>query len=134
MARAQDQKRWRDNSDRRRVEVYLPVDTLTALDKLASERGQSRAGVIAHLLTDMPAQSATEPQSAGYSLRKAKSHDDFDWLVIVDGEPVAGIQRYEPINGWRGKYLDASMAYKWAKGKTRDAVAFDLIDAPYIYR
>lgn len=24
--------------------------------------------------------------------------------------------------------------YKWAKGKTRDSVAFDLFDAPYIYR
>ncbi|AWN17754.1 hypothetical protein [Salinisphaera sp. LB1] len=127
------QKRWRENSGKKRIEVYLPVDTLAMLDGLASERGLSRAGVIAQLISDQRQAAPTEARSKGYSWRKATSSDDFDWLVIVDGEPIAGVKR-DDVNGWRGKYLQGSMAYKWAKGKTRDKVAFDLLDAPYIYR
>ena len=61
MARAQDQKRWRDNSGKKRVEVYLPEDTAAILDRLVSERGQSRAAIIAALIDAQPEDGSLPP-------------------------------------------------------------------------
>ena len=132
MASAENQKRWRQNNGKKRIELYLPVDTLAKLDALASERALSRADAITQLVSDQGYKAPAEAESKGYSWRKAKGGDGFDWFVVVDGEPIAGVRR-DDVNGWRGKYLRSSMTFRWAKGKTRDKVAFDLLDAPYIY-
>lgn len=68
MARSQDQKRWRENSDKQRVEVYLPAKMPTSLDVLASEHGASRAGVIAQLFNN---QRQTTPRSPEQGLQLA---------------------------------------------------------------
>ena len=93
----------------------------------------SRAGVITQLVSDQGHAAPTEAQSKGYSWRKAKGKDGFEWFVIVDGEPIAGVKK-DDVNGWRGKYLNGSWVSRWAKGKTREKVAFDLLVAPYIYQ
>lgn len=61
MARAEDQRRWRAQTDRKRVEVYLPVDTLDALDAQAAARGVTRATVLGDLIADAtPAPEASD--------------------------------------------------------------------------
>lgn len=105
---------------------------MATLDALASEQGQSRAA-IARLVNDQRQMARTEPESKGYGWRKAKRSDTFDWFVVVDGEPVAGVKK-DNVNGWRGKHLNGSWVSHWAKRKTRDKVARELFDAPDIYR
>lgn len=62
MARAKDQARWRQKSDRRRVEVYLPAEIAERLDALAAERGESRAAVIAALVSGETASQERESE------------------------------------------------------------------------
>lgn len=78
MARAQDQRRWRTNTDRQRIEVYLPVDKLTALDELARARGVSRATVIDDLIAE--AMPATAPVSTQAASTDAPA-DDAPWAT-----------------------------------------------------
>ena len=46
------QQRWRQRTDLKRVEVYLPIEAVKRLDYLAAERGKSRASVIAGMLQE----------------------------------------------------------------------------------
>lgn len=63
MARAQDQKRWRERSGKKPVQVYLHAETLAQLDALAAEREQSRAEIIADLIGEAaPAAAPAESQ------------------------------------------------------------------------
>ena len=131
MARAQDQKRWRARSSRKRIEITLPVDTVSALDWLASERRQSRAAVIAALIDEQPKTA----ERTGYHFRRPQTDTErrYEWILILDGEPLAGLKR-DDFQGWLGSYLKPSMLSRPCKRKTRDAVAQELIDAPDLYR
>ena len=131
MARAQDQKRWRDHSGRKRIEVNLPADTAAALDKLASERGQSRAAVIAALIDAQP----NPAERSGYQFRRPQTDAEkrYEWILVADGEPLAGLKRQD-VGGWQGSYLKPTMMSRPCKRETRDAVAKELIEAPDIYR
>ena len=44
------QQRWRNATNLKRLEVYLPPETVARLDSLTRETGLSRAKVIAELL------------------------------------------------------------------------------------
>ena len=46
------QQRWRNATSLRRIDVYLPQETLAQLDALAADTNQSRAKVIAALIQD----------------------------------------------------------------------------------
>lgn len=63
MARAQDQRRWRASTTRKRIEVYLPEDRAAELDALAFKRGESRATVIVALIAEAAAVSDTATQT-----------------------------------------------------------------------
>lgn len=53
MARTVDQQRWRNKTDSKRVEVYLPVDILTILDEQTKARGfKGRGETLASLIRD----------------------------------------------------------------------------------
>jgi len=64
MARTQDQKRWRESTSTKRVEVYLPVDIVGLLDEYTRSgefrgRGEALSQIIRETLTDEP-----EPRKA----------------------------------------------------------------------
>lgn len=134
MARAQDQKRWRDKSDRKRIEVYLPVDSVTALDALTAESGQSRSAAIMSLIAAQREtnQAATQP---AYQLRRPRAGPEqrYEWILVVDGEPLAGLKR-DSFRGWRGSYLKPSMFSRPCQRTTRDEVALELILKPDLCR
>ena len=44
------QQRWRNATNLKRLEVYLPPETVARLDELVEESGTSRAKVIAELV------------------------------------------------------------------------------------
>ena len=46
------QQRWRNATSLRRIDVYLPQETLAQLDALAADTNQSRAKMIAALVQD----------------------------------------------------------------------------------
>jgi len=50
MARAKDQKRWRQSSSKRKIEAYLHADTAERLDALVAAQGGSRASVLSELI------------------------------------------------------------------------------------
>ena len=52
MSQAARQARWRNKSELKRIEVYLPIEAIKRLDYLAAERGRSRASVIAGMLQE----------------------------------------------------------------------------------
>lgn len=134
MARAQDQKRWRDKSGRKRIEVSLPVDSVSALDVLAAESGQSRSAVIVSLIEAQHATNRTATHLA-YQFRRPQPGPEqrYDWILVVDGDPLAGLKRDE-FHGWRGSYLKPSMFSRTCKRKTRGEVAQELIREPDLYR
>jgi hypothetical protein len=164
MARTQDQQRWRSNTCRKRIEVYLPPDVVDRLDALATERGQKRPAVIAALIDSAApaAEAAPEPAAdtaaetnapppseiqaieasthsdpKGYKTRRPRSADEkrYDWIVVTnDGQRIA--LGPDPARFWRwcGRYLDGSIFSREAKGNTLDEIAQRLIDSPELYR
>ena len=46
------QQRWRNATSLRRIDMYLPQETVAQLDALAAETNQSRAKVVAALVQD----------------------------------------------------------------------------------
>ncbi len=44
MARSEDQKRWREKHDKKRIEVYLPADLVEAIDKKIQSASLSLSG------------------------------------------------------------------------------------------
>lgn len=79
MARADRQQRWRQKSGRKRIEAYLPADTAERLDALASDRGQSRAAVLADLI------DAAGSESDAQAAQSTPDASTVDWV----GEPIA---------------------------------------------
>lgn len=61
MARARDQKRWRDNTTRRRIEVYLPPDTVAALDAMPGSRAQAIAALVETASNAEPSTTGSRP-------------------------------------------------------------------------
>lgn len=66
----------------------------------------------------------------GYRLRQGR--DGWDWLILVDGRPVAGLTRYEGLPQswnhpqpprWRVRALEGSAVRGWVYGRTRDEAA-----------
>lgn len=138
MSKKQTQARWRAATGLKRVEVCLDSATVQALDDIAKARGMSRAGAIAALVAEQPASAREDPQPGTISWRKAKPADRsgvfaYEWIAAVDGEPMFGLKR-DDVHGWRGKYINESMSYRWAKDKTRDAVVAALLELPEAYR
>lgn len=84
MAKAQYQRRWRQNSGKKPVQVYLHEDTLAQLDALASERGQSRAQVLTDLIGTVA--TASEPDAA------ARDDDTRDMFGDEVGEATEATQ------------------------------------------
>lgn len=159
MARAQDQKRWRENTRHKRIEVYMSPENVERLDTLAVQRGQSRATVLASLIHDAtPAALATaepappavsEPVSSGeptpdvtqavepstsekHGFRRPRSADEkkYDWIITTGGQRIA--LGPDPARFWRwsGRNLDGSMFTREAKGNTREEVIRKLLNLP----
>lgn len=128
MARTQDQQRWRSNTCRKRIEVYLPPDVVNRLDALATERGQKRPAVIAALIDSAApaAEAAPEPAAdtvaetnapppseiqaieasthsdpKGYKTRRPRSADEkrYDWIVAPTMASALGSGLTRPDSG-----------------------------------
>lgn len=160
MARARDQKRWRANTRRKRIEVYLSPETADRLDALACERGQKRPAVIAALIDDAAPSASPPPEPTahtlaetasppppdpqatqasasqgtwGYKIRRPSSADEkrYNWIAVTDeGRRIA--LGPDPARFWRwsGQYLDGTMFSRQAKGNTRDEVVRNLMGLP----
>jgi hypothetical protein len=93
MSRAERQAKWRQRSDRKRVEVNLPVDAAARLDDLAAERGQSRANVLADLLAEAaPTVQADRCDSDTHDMFEASTGD----YPPTDPEAVQEPERTRP--------------------------------------
>lgn len=132
MSRAARQKRWRDNSGKQRVEVYLPTHIVARLDTMEGSRAEAIAALV------QAAKSSTSSQPA-YRFRKPKQGESSaDWLIVVDGEPWAEIERYQPgypkRTCWRARTIKRSLTWKWCEGTSRGDVAARLFDKPDIWQ
>ena len=72
MAKAEHQRAWRQRSGKKPIQCYLDVETISRLDALAAERGQSRAAVLAQLI------DAAAPAAGAAPARDPDTPDMFD--------------------------------------------------------
>lgn len=160
MGKAELQKRWRANTTRKRIEVYLPADVVEQLDAWAKSGSQSRAAVISGLIRgvvpepasaaaqapepvetrETPASQAPAPEDGaeiGYKLRRPRSADEqrYDWIAVTDQDERIALGP-DPVrfHKWSGHYISGSLFGRDAKGASREAVVRDLIDRDYLYR
>lgn len=130
MAKAETQKRWRARTDRKRIELYLPADTLAALDAMPGTRAQAIQALL-------EARGRSEPDSTAisrpYRLRRPNAGErGADWIMLLDGQPWAEIER--TASGWRARTLKRSLTWRWCTGKRRDDVARRLFEKPDIWQ
>lgn len=160
MAKATAQARWRARTSSKRIEVHLPAEAAERLDALASSRGQSRATVIASLITAAPEFAAPttpvpalppkltplteaelpERQATGsyrFRRRAAGAPDEAgnDWIAEYQGGLRVGLRRrpdYE-FHHWYGRIIDsAGLSPKDAKGHSRGEVMVNL-ESQYLF-
>ncbi|QFY88449.1 hypothetical protein D5125_02535 [Magnetovirga frankeli] len=75
MASAKNQQKWRNKTNRRRVEVYLPEDLIQALDRLGQGLGlHSRAETLKQLIEQ--ASQGVEPIQAPPPVQQAKTAEE----------------------------------------------------------
>lgn len=151
MSRSASQAKWRSGTRKQRVEVYLSPEIVEALDAMPG----TRAEVIAALVEGAKQppehdQSATtgsnssqepvEQTTTGrlpYTFRRPKpTESTLAWLMIVDGEPWAELERYKPglTTMWRARTLKRSLTWRWCKARTRGEVAERLYGMPDIWQ
>lgn len=131
MARNERQQRWRDSNGKQRIEVYLPVAAVSALDALEG----SRAEAIQTLLQSQHS-AATEPVKP-YTLRKPKADDEKRYAWIADtaaGERIALSADPARFHKWSGRYLTGSLFSRTYKAESRAAVVERLLASPEVYR
>lgn len=160
MANAATQARWRARAkiDKKRIEIYLPVDIATQLDALSHARNQSRAQYIASLIAAAsaaaeppaspekpPAEQQPLPQkqerlaTGSYRFRRPRAGEAaeqrHDWIAEYQGGLRVGLRRRptHEYHRWRGFIIDNdSMLPRDALGQTRQEVMRAIV-ARYLF-
>lgn len=115
MARAQDQVKWLQSSGRRRVEAPLPHQTVDKLDRIAADRGVSRAQAITDLV-----ESAPEPGGAPATARDDDTRDMFGGEYQPDDSGEAKPQAEPESQAGTAKTDVPTHKLRKAKGEAPD--------------
>lgn len=150
MARAEDQARWRRRSNRRRIEVSLPVDIANRLDRLAEYYEEDRTHLLARIIENhTPGQSTEEEGAASRQDGSIESVETTNrtspdtatptnpWLVVRWQRVASGWDALDALGrrlaycvrlgrGWQAEAIALDMPKRYGYGRTRNSALEDL--------